>query len=450
VQTGLNTIGGGATTGPVPGAAQGVRGRDGAYDARFAQLLRLLDSASGNGLGGTTEQATERLYDAVVQGTTGELTALRDPLSEASRRAGAGGQPGAFTAAGLGDAARRPLDQVEDPRAGASMTPPGRSGPRHENAGSSTGSTPHDARDHQRATPDGATRANPHAGPQASAPSPAPGAVVASVHGVRAPVTPQAQAASSVGTGAGGVTAVTAAKGAGTPGVSAASPGPAVFVGPTGAPRAGAGPSSAPTLAQQGTTRHLDVHAEAALGRVRQGLASLVQSKGGTMVMRLNPVELGEVRVQLDLNHGSVAARVEASSESARELLATGIDRLRAALEARGLKVDRIEVHGWTETGRGGERAAGGDDGGAGQDRAGRDDPRQSQGGWRPAGGDGAFAEDRGAADDDRQEADQTGTDPGAARAESGSLSAEPGTGISGKVRHGSARPLTVRLDTIV
>jgi flagellar hook-length control protein FliK len=75
-----------------------------------------------------------------------------------------------------------------------------------------------------------------------------------------------------------------------------------------------------------------------------RGLSIALRQGGGTVMLRLEPELLGTLRVQLTIEQGVVAARIEASTQEARELLERGVDTLRGALEARGLGVERIEI----------------------------------------------------------------------------------------------------------
>lgn len=73
-------------------------------------------------------------------------------------------------------------------------------------------------------------------------------------------------------------------------------------------------------------------------------MAGLLSRGGGHVTMRLKPESLGMVHVRIEMRDGVVRARIEASSDSARQLLTEGVGSLKSALEARGLSVDRLEV----------------------------------------------------------------------------------------------------------
>ncbi len=62
----------------------------------------------------------------------------------------------------------------------------------------------------------------------------------------------------------------------------------------------------------------------------------------GKVTLRLAPEQLGHVRVDLAVRSRSVEATLTAETERARQLLGESVEQLRAALEARGLSVERI------------------------------------------------------------------------------------------------------------
>lgn len=112
-----------------------------------------------------------------------------------------------------------------------------------------------------------------------------------------------------------------------------------------------------------------EIEPRAVVSRVSKGLAELLVNGGGRTTLRLSPEALGEVRVELRVSEGAVTAEVIASDEVARALLEAGANELRSALEARGLRVERLEIsraepeagpEDQRGEGRGGDEAAGG------------------------------------------------------------------------------------------
>jgi flagellar hook-length control protein FliK len=158
-----------------------------------------------------------------------------------------------------------------------------------------------------------------------------------------------------------GVAGTSGAAGVSTRGASAAAigrmPGSA-GVRPASAP-SGPAPVVRP-LAETGTTRESIASAKGARGgaapraaahevepaRVQfaRGLAAALRQGGGSVVMKLSPGTLGEVRVRLDLEGGRVLADFRVGSEEARRLLMDSLGSLRTALEARGLEVQGLSV----------------------------------------------------------------------------------------------------------
>jgi flagellar hook-length control protein FliK len=79
----------------------------------------------------------------------------------------------------------------------------------------------------------------------------------------------------------------------------------------------------------------------AQLGR---GFAAALRQGGGVVTLRIQPEGLGDLKIRLNLQQSTLAARFEVQTRQARELLDTNLPELRSALEARGLNVDRLEV----------------------------------------------------------------------------------------------------------
>lgn len=77
--------------------------------------------------------------------------------------------------------------------------------------------------------------------------------------------------------------------------------------------------------------------------QLERGIQAALRQQGGSVTMRLRPDALGDLRIHLDLNGTDVSAMFDVREESARRLLEESVDQLRSALEARGLRVGRIE-----------------------------------------------------------------------------------------------------------
>lgn len=78
--------------------------------------------------------------------------------------------------------------------------------------------------------------------------------------------------------------------------------------------------------------------------QIVRGLALALRQGVGKVTLRLHPENLGQVVVRVKVEHGQVTATLSASDPVARRLLASSVDDLRAALEARGMSVERVEI----------------------------------------------------------------------------------------------------------
>jgi len=131
-------------------------------------------------------------------------------------------------------------------------------------------------------------------------------------------------------------------------GTTVASSAPASIVGGESA----SGPTDAPNrrspgkAAPQAATRDSAESAEegTAAERVVRVLKAQFGRDSGTSVIRLDPPELGYLRVELNLRRDGVTLLVDTQTAAAHELLSQDVDGLRSQLEAAGLRADRIEV----------------------------------------------------------------------------------------------------------
>lgn len=83
---------------------------------------------------------------------------------------------------------------------------------------------------------------------------------------------------------------------------------------------------------------------EANIARVMRGMRGVINQNGGSVTLRLSPPEMGIVRVEMQINQGSVSAQLHTEQEGTRMLLAQQLGQLRQSLEAQGLHVDRLTV----------------------------------------------------------------------------------------------------------
>ena len=83
---------------------------------------------------------------------------------------------------------------------------------------------------------------------------------------------------------------------------------------------------------------------------VARGLQALSSQRGGTLVMRLDPGNLGQVRMEMSLDAGRVQVVISAAGDAARGLLRENLGVLRHALEDRGFAVERLTVESTART----------------------------------------------------------------------------------------------------
>jgi hypothetical protein len=80
------------------------------------------------------------------------------------------------------------------------------------------------------------------------------------------------------------------------------------------------------------------------IGRVVRGLSAMVNQRGGMLTMRLQPPDLGQLRVQMTIARGVVTAQFHTTTPDAQALLTRSMASLRSALESHGLTVERLSV----------------------------------------------------------------------------------------------------------
>jgi flagellar hook-length control protein FliK len=85
--------------------------------------------------------------------------------------------------------------------------------------------------------------------------------------------------------------------------------------------------------------------AENPVDQVVEGTAYSVKNGQKELILKINPDNLGEVRIRLT-SHGNneVSARLIASTQEGHELLKTQSETLRASLEAQGIRIEKLSV----------------------------------------------------------------------------------------------------------
>lgn len=104
-----------------------------------------------------------------------------------------------------------------------------------------------------------------------------------------------------------------------------------------GAATSKAGPSAPPT-------QRAGIDSAQFSGQLQRGLAAALNQKTGAVTLRLTPETLGQLKVQVRVTDGTVAASFEVASPKVRELVKQSLDGLRQTLKDKGLDVGEVKV----------------------------------------------------------------------------------------------------------
>jgi flagellar hook-length control protein FliK len=103
--------------------------------------------------------------------------------------------------------------------------------------------------------------------------------------------------------------------------------------------------------AQRETGKTSEQPARSSFERLVQSIRTSMGARESQARIRLDPPELGHVRIDLKVTGGRVALRLETETHEARALLSSRLDELRSALAQHGLTVDRVEMRELTPPG---------------------------------------------------------------------------------------------------
>jgi flagellar hook-length control protein FliK len=78
--------------------------------------------------------------------------------------------------------------------------------------------------------------------------------------------------------------------------------------------------------------------------RIVTGVQSQLLPHGGSMEIRLDPPELGALRVMVEMRDGVMSATFQTSNEEATQLLSHSLNQLKHVLESQGVSVERLQV----------------------------------------------------------------------------------------------------------
>jgi flagellar hook-length control protein FliK len=78
--------------------------------------------------------------------------------------------------------------------------------------------------------------------------------------------------------------------------------------------------------------------------KIVAGVQSQLLPHGGAMQIRLDPPELGALKVMVEMRDGVMSATFETSNEQATQLLSHSLNQLKHVLESQGVTVERLQV----------------------------------------------------------------------------------------------------------
>ena len=78
--------------------------------------------------------------------------------------------------------------------------------------------------------------------------------------------------------------------------------------------------------------------------RIVRVIRSHARDRRSTTILRLDPPEIGNVRVRMDLHKDVLRLRIDTQSDAAHRLLRDDIESLRRGLESAGIRLEHVEV----------------------------------------------------------------------------------------------------------
>ncbi len=167
--------------------------------------------------------------------------------------------------------------------------------------------------------------------PRVLPPSPSPRPSVAAIH-------PAASAAPAAIRGVGAAASTAAAR----PGGVERGPAASATLAPAPGPRA----ASRPKAPAAGATPIPDDegNSDPNLTRIVRVIQAQLARERAVTTLRLDPPELGSLRLRLELQRDRLSVEMAAESPEARDLLRQHLDALRRNLEAAGLQLERVVV----------------------------------------------------------------------------------------------------------
>jgi hypothetical protein len=95
-----------------------------------------------------------------------------------------------------------------------------------------------------------------------------------------------------------------------------------------------------PTAPAEPEPRSSDVNLE----RILRFIHTRLGKERSVAALRLEPPELGTIRLRMDLRNEQLSLQIEAQTDAARKLLTDHVESLRRSLEASGIHLERVEI----------------------------------------------------------------------------------------------------------
>lgn len=101
---------------------------------------------------------------------------------------------------------------------------------------------------------------------------------------------------------------------------------------------------AAPVAQPQAVQHPDDRFVEQNVDRIVTGIKSDLTPNGGTMKIRLDPPNLGQLNIDVTLDEGVLTASFQTTNDEATRLLSHSMQQLKQTLESAGVSVDKIQV----------------------------------------------------------------------------------------------------------
>jgi len=107
---------------------------------------------------------------------------------------------------------------------------------------------------------------------------------------------------------------------------------------------AAAGRPAARSVAVSRTLAPAASNSEANIERILRLIRTQIGAQRSTATLRLEPPELGSIRLRMDLRGDRLTLEVQTETSAAQRLLSEQLDALRRSLEAGGIQLERVEI----------------------------------------------------------------------------------------------------------